>query len=61
LTHRYNKIKQLIGDKLPKAFGTTEAFVATLSVDKEVPPVQTQATGTAGFTQPHLNNMSYGI
>lgn len=46
---------------MPKAFATTEAFVATLSGDKEVPPVQTQATGTAGFSQPHLNNMTYGI
>ena len=45
----------------PKAFATTEAFVATLSGDKEVPPVQTQATGTAGFSQPHLSNMSYGV
>ena len=39
---------------MPKAFATTEAFVANLSGDKEVPPVQTQATGTAGFTQSHL-------
>jgi hypothetical protein len=35
---------------MPKAFATTEAFVADLSGDKEVPPVQTQATSTAGFT-----------
>ena len=46
---------------MPKAFATTEAFVATLSGDKEVPPVQTEATGTAGFSQPHLNNMTYGV
>ena len=46
---------------MPKAFATTEAFVATLSGDKEVPPVQTQAKGTAGFSQPHLNNMTYGV
>jgi hypothetical protein len=26
---------------MPKAFATTEAFVATLSGDKEVPPVDT--------------------
>jgi CHRD domain len=45
----------------PKAFATTEQFAATLSGDKEVPPVDTQATGVAGFTQPHLNNMSYGL
>ena len=46
---------------MPKALATTEAFVANLTGDKEVPPVQTQATGTAGFSQPHLSNMSYGI
>jgi hypothetical protein len=46
---------------MPKAFATTEAFVATLSGDKEVPPVETQATGTAGFSQPHLSNMTYGV
>jgi hypothetical protein len=46
---------------MPKALATTEAFVATLSGDKEVPPVETQATGTAGFSQPHLNNMTYGV
>jgi CHRD domain len=46
---------------IPKALATTEVYVASLSGDKEVPPVTTQATGTAGFSQPHLNNMSYGI
>jgi hypothetical protein len=46
---------------IPKALATTEAFVTNLSGDKEVPPVQTQATGTAGFSQPHLNNMTYGV
>jgi hypothetical protein len=46
---------------MPRALATTEAFVATLSGDKEVPPVQTQATGTAGFSQPHLSNMTYGV
>ena len=46
---------------IPKALATTEVYVATLSGDKEVPPVTTQATGTAGFSQPHLNNMTYGI
>ena len=50
-----------IMSNMPTAFATTEAFVANLSGDKEVPPVQTQATGTAGFSQPHLSNMSYGI
>ena len=46
---------------IPKALATTQVYVATLSGDKEVPPVTTQATGTAGFSQPHLNNMTYGI
>lgn len=46
---------------MPKAFATTEAFVATLDGVKEVPPVDANATGSAGFSQPHLNNMSYGI
>ena len=46
---------------MPKAFATTEQFVATLAGDKEVPPVDTNATGSAGFSQPHLNNMSFGI
>ena len=46
---------------MPQALATTEAFVASLSGDKEVPPIQTQATGTAGFSQPHLSNMTYGV
>ena len=46
---------------MPKAFATTEQFVATLDGTKEVPPVDANATGSAGFSQPHLNNMSYGI
>ena len=44
-----------------KAFATTEQFVANLDGVKEVPPVDANATGSAGFSQPHLNNMSYGI
>jgi hypothetical protein len=48
---------------MPKAFATKEAFVATLAGDKEVPPVDTNATGSAGFSQPHLDlgDMSFGI
>ena len=46
---------------MPKVFATTDVFTATLSGDKEVPPVDTNAKGTAGFSQPHLNNMSFGI
>ena len=46
---------------IPKALATTDVYVATLTGDKEVPPVTTQATGTAGFSQPHLSNMTFGI
>jgi hypothetical protein len=42
-------------------FATTEMFSATLSGAKEVPPVDTDAKGSAGFSQPHFNNMSFGI
>jgi hypothetical protein len=45
----------------PKVSATTDIFTATLSGDKEVPPVNTTAKGTVGFSQPHLNNMSFGI
>ena len=38
---------------MPEAFATTEAFVATLSGDKEVPPVETQAT--IHFTLPLIH------
>lgn len=50
-----------IGSNVPKVFATTEQFSATLAGDKEVPPVETDAKGSAGFSQPHLNNMSFGI
>jgi hypothetical protein len=50
-----------IGTDVPKVLATTEMFSATLSGDKEVPPVETDAKGSAGFSQPHLNNMSFGI
>ena len=46
---------------MPKVSATTDIFTATLSGDKEVPPVNTTAKGTVGFSQPHLNNMSFGI
>lgn len=35
--------------------------MATLLGGKEVPPVDTQATGTAGFNQPHFDTMTYGL
>jgi len=46
---------------MPKVLATTDIFTASLSGDKEVPPVTTNAKGTVGFSQPHLNNMSFGI
>jgi CHRD domain len=46
---------------MPKAFATTDAFVATLAGDKEVPPVDTNATGSVGFSKPNLGNMTYSI
>lgn len=50
-----------LGPNVTKVFATTEMFSATLAGDKEVPPVDTDARGSAGFSQPHLNNMSFGI
>jgi hypothetical protein len=43
------------------AFATTEKYIASLSGQNEVPPVQTNATGTAGFTAPHFNNITFGV
>ena len=46
---------------MPNAFATTEIYSATLSGDKEIPPVDIQANGTAGFNQPHFDAMKYGV
>ncbi|HSA73530.1 MAG TPA: CHRD domain-containing protein [Nitrososphaeraceae archaeon] len=54
-------ISTIIMTNMPNVFATTDVFTATLSGDKEVPPLDTNAKGTAGFSQPHLNNMSFGI
>ena len=51
----------IIMTNMPKALATTEVLSASLSGDKEVPPVKINATGSAGFSQPHFGNMSYGI
>ena len=46
----------------PKVSATDPSiFTATLSGDEEVPPVNTTAKGTMRFSQPHLNDISYGI
>ena len=50
-----------LGPNVTKVFATTEMFSATLAGDKEVPSVDTDARGSAGFSQPHFNNMSFGI
>jgi hypothetical protein len=50
-----------LSQNLKSAIASTDIFTATLGGDKEVPPVQTNATGSIGFSQPHLNNMSYGL
>ncbi len=50
-----------LGPNMTKVFATTEMFSATLAGDKEVPSVDTDARGSAGFSQPHFNNMSFGI
>jgi len=46
---------------MPNAFATTEVYTADLSGDKEVPPVDIQANGTAGFSQPHFDAMKFGL
>jgi hypothetical protein len=50
-----------ITTNMPRAYATTSAYAATLSGNKEVPPVDTNAKGTVGFSQPEFGNMSFGI
>lgn len=50
-----------VGSQNLIALATTESFVASLSGQNEVPPVKTNATGTAGFSAPHFSNMTFGI
>jgi hypothetical protein len=43
------------------AYATVERYNAELSGDEEVPPVQTDATGSAEFTAPHFDNIGYSL
>lgn len=43
------------------AYATVEGFSAQLSGNEEVPPVQTDATGSAEFTAPHFDNIGYSL
>ena len=53
--------QQKVMTNMPELFSHNRRLYSQSLGDKEVPSVDTQATGTAGFSQPHLNNMSYGI
>ena len=50
-----------IGSQNLVAFATTEKYIASLSGQNEVPPHQTNAVGTAGFTAPHFNKITFGV
>lgn len=43
------------------AYATLAGFNVELSGNEEVPPVQTDATGSAEFTAPHFDNISYSV
>ena len=43
------------------AHATVAEFTAQLSGNEEVPPVQTDATGSAEFTAPHFDNIGYSV
>ena len=43
------------------AYATVTGFTAQLSGNEEVPPVQTDATGSAEFTAPHFDNIGYSV
>lgn len=43
------------------AYATVAGFNVELSGNEEVPPVQTDATGSAEFTAPHFDNISYSV
>ena len=50
-----------VGSQNLVAFTTTEKYIASLAGQNEVPPVQTNATDTAGFSAPHFNNITFGL
>ena len=43
------------------AYATVAGFDVQLSGSEEVPPVDTQATGSAEFTAPHFDNIRYSV
>lgn len=43
------------------AYATVAGFTAQLSGNEEVPPVQTDATGSAEFTAPHFDNIRFSL
>jgi hypothetical protein len=48
-------------DNIKPAYATVAGFTAELSGNEEVPPVQTDATGSAEFTAPHFDNIGYSV
>ncbi|MDF2737066.1 MAG: hypothetical protein K0S93_922, partial [Nitrososphaeraceae archaeon] len=46
---------------LLNAYATVAGFNVELSGNEEVPPVQTDATGSADFTAPHFDNIGYSV
>ena len=46
---------------LLNAYATLAQFNIELTGNEEVPPVQTDATGSAQFTAPHFDNIGYSI
>ena len=43
------------------AYATVAGFTVELSGNEEVPPVQTDAKGSAEFTAPHFDNIGYSV
>ena len=57
-----NAINSLdIKPNLLNAYATVAGFNVKLSGNEEVPPVQTDATGSAKFTAPHFDNIGYSV
>ena len=50
-----------IKPNLLNAYATVAGFNVQLSGNEEVPPVQTDATGSAKFTAPHFDNIGYSV
>ena len=50
-----------IKSNILNAYATVERYTAELSGNEEVPPVQTDATGSAEFTAPHFDSISYSL